>query len=292
MIRYALAAALCFLSASAQQKGTSSEGLAFLAKKVLGNNGGNRLFYFPTKSAPHDPSRWGFEFEDVTFPSEDGTKLHGWFMKPPVGVLTKGTIVFSHGNAGAVGHHIGFVAWMVRSGYQVLLYDYRGYGKSEGEIKRNGLVQDVRGALGYVATRKDVDQSRLISFGHSLGGAKSLAAIGQKKIAGLRAVISFAGFASYQDMARWVAGEVGAELVTDELSARDLVSKITPVPLLIIHGTRDGTVPIGQAELLFKNAVQPKTFFKIEHGGHNDALAMNDGEYQKKILKWLDKAVR
>jgi uncharacterized protein len=292
MIRYVLAATLSLSPVCAQEQELPSEGLAFLAKKVLGNNGGNRLFYFPTKSAPHDPSRWGLKFEDVTFKSEDGTKLHGWFLKPPAGILAKGTIVFSHGNAGAVGHHIGFVAWMVKAGYKVLLYDYRGYGKSEGEIQRNGMLQDVRGALGYVATRKDVDHNRLISFGHSLGGAKSLAAIGQKNVAGLRAVISFAGFASYQDMARWVAGDVGGELVTDELSARDLVSRISPVPLLILHGTRDGTVPVGQAELLFKNAGQPKTLFKIEHGGHNDALAMNDGEYQKKILKWLDEVVR
>jgi fermentation-respiration switch protein FrsA (DUF1100 family) len=184
-----------------------------------------------------------------------------------------------------------FPGWFGRV-YQVLLYDYRGYGKSEGEINRNGLVQDDRAALGYVATRKDVNKARLISFGHSLGGAKSLAAIGQKKVAGLQAAITFAGFASYQDMARWVAGNVGAELVTAELSARDLVSKSAPVPLLIVHSTRDGTVPVSQAELLFKNAVMPKTFFRIENGSHNGALAMNDGEYQEKVLEWLDEVVK
>ena len=291
-MRYLFAAILSFSPIYSQEEAISSDGLAQLAKKLLGENGGNKLFYFPTKSAPHDPQRFGLRFEDVTFRSEDGTKLHGWFMNPAVGVKPKGTIVFSHGNAGSVGHHIGFTAWMVRAGYQVLLYDYRGYGKSEGSIDRSGLIQDVRAALGYVTTRKDVDKTRLVSFGHSLGGAKSLVAIGQKKIAGLRAAISFSGFASYQDMARQVAGDVGVELVSDELSARDWVSKISPVPLLILHGTRDGTVPLSQGELLFRNATKPKTFFKIKNGSHNGALAMNDGEYQKKVLKWLDEGVK
>ena len=114
-----------------------------------------------------------------------------------------------------------------------------------------------------------------------------MTAIGKKKVEGLRGVISFAGFASYQDMARRVAGDVGTELVTDELSARDFVSKIAPVPLLIVHGTRDGTVPLSQADLLFQKAKKPRSYFKIVGGGHNRALSDHNGKYQKKILLWI-----
>ena len=269
----------------------TAESIANIAEKLFGKNGGNRLFYFPTKTAPDTPKTHGQAYEDVSFKSQDGTKLHGWFMNPAKGVKVKGTIVYSHGNAGSVGYHLPFVLWMIENGYQVLLYDYRGFGKSEGTIERKGLVEDVHAAFDYVKTRKDVDAKRLISFGHSLGGAKSLAALGQKMIPGVRGVVSFAGFASYQDMARHFAGDMGVKLVSDDLSARDLVEKIAPIPVLIIHGTADGTVPFSQGELLFKKAKEPKTFFKIKEGNHAQALSMNNQEYRKKILEWLAKVL-
>jgi len=269
----------------------TAESIKVLAEKFFGKNGGNRLFYFPTKTAPDTPKTHGQDYENVSFKSQDGTKLHGWFMNPPKGVKAKGTIVYSHGNAGSVGYHLPFVLWMVQNGYQVFLYDYRGFGKSEGEITRKGLVEDVRAAITYVKTRKDVNAKRLISFGHSLGGAKSLAALGEKMIPGVRGVVSFAGFASYHDMARYFAGEMGVKLVSDDLSARDLVEKISPVPVLIMHGTADRTVPFSQGELLFKKAKEPKTFFKIKEGNHTQALSMNNQEYRRKILVWLAKVL-
>jgi hypothetical protein len=276
----------------AEEKATSKNGLILLAERLLGKNAGDRFFYYPTRTGPYAPDEYGFKFEDVTFASEDGVKLHGWFMKARGEGKPKGTVVFSHGNAGAVGHHIGFVTWMIEAGYQVLLYDYRGYGKSEGKLDREGMLKDVRGAFAYIKTRKDVDQKKLISYGHSLGGSKSIAALGQKSVIGLRAVISLAGFASYKDMARIVGGDLGADLVSDDHSARDFVEKLSPVPLMIVHGKNDNVVPIGQGEILFKNAEGPKTFFKVEKGGHNNALAMNDGAYQKKVLAWLDEVLK
>ncbi len=262
-----------------------------LAETILGQNGGDRLFYYPTKTAPDIPSKYGHRFEDVNFKSEDETKLHGWFLQPAEGVKPKGTIVFHHGNAGSVGYHITFVGWMVREGYQVLMYDYRGFGKSEGEITRKGLVEDTRAAISYAKTRKDVDARRIISFGHSLGGAKSLAALGEEMIPGVCGVVCFAGFASYQDMARRFAGEMGVNLVTDDYSARDFVEKISPVPILIAHGTLDQTVPLSQGEILFKKAKEPKTIYRIEGGSHTRALWKDDGKYRKKVLGWIEKVL-
>lgn len=277
------------LAEESKPESPARDALTVLAEKLLGKKGGDRLFYYPTKTAPNLPSKFGHTFEDVTFQSEDGTKLHGWFLSPPARVKPKGTIIFNHGNAGSVGHHLPFVGWMVRGGYQVFLYDYRGYGKSEGEITRKGLVQDVSAAINYVKTREDVDSKRLISFGHSLGGAKSLAALGEKMIPGVRGVISFAGFASYEDMARGIGGQMGANLVTDDYSAQDYIEKISPVPVLLAHGTDDRTVPFSQGEKLFEKAKEPKTFFKIPGGSHAQALFMNDGEYRKKVLAWIAK---
>lgn len=262
--------------------------LSGFLRKVIGKGGGDRLFYYPTRTAPDLPTKYGVVYENVTFPSEDKTKLHGWFLKPKRETLVRGTVVFHHGNAGSIGYHLPFVVWLVREGYQVLLYDYRGYGKSEGTIARQGLVEDTRAAIVYVQTRKDVDVQKIISYGHSLGGAKSLAGLGEKMVSGVKGVICFAGFASYQDMARRFAGQTGENLVTDDHSPRDVVAQISPVPLLIVHGRADRTVPLEQGELLYKKAKEPKTIFRVPEGGHTRALWMNDGEYRKRVLAWMN----
>lgn len=86
-------------------------------------------------------------------------------------------MVFSHGNAGAMGRHLGFVIWLAEAGYNVLIYDYLGFGKSGGTVDRRGMVDDVKAAFAYVKTRSDLNTNRFVSFYHSLGGAKSVAVV-------------------------------------------------------------------------------------------------------------------
>lgn len=261
-----------------------------LALALVGRNGGNGLFYFPTSDAPDTPKTWGWKFEDVWFGSKDGTRLHGWFI-PAAGKKAKGTVVFSHGNAGAMGHHLGFVTWLLPEGFNVLMYDYRGFGKSGGVLDRHGMVQDVRAAFEYVKTRRDVDKDRLVSFGHSLGAAKSITALGETPVPGVKAVVSDGGFASYRGMAEVIAGRVGANIVTDEWAPKDWVAKVAPVPLLIVHGTADEVVPLEQGKLLFGAATGPKTMFTVKGGHHGDSLWRNDGEYRRKLIVWLKDAL-
>lgn len=258
-----------------------------LVKGFLGSGNTNRYFYFPTFDEPSTPAMWGFRFEDVKFKSTDGTNLHGWFM-PSREKQPKGTIIFSHGNAGSLGHHIGFVMWLVEAGYQVFMYDYRGFGKSGGELDRHGMIEDVKGAFAYVSARKDVDAGRLVSYGHSLGGAKSVTALSGNQVAGLRAVVIDGAFASYRAMARVVGGELGANLITDEFSPKDFIGKISGTPLLVVHGDSDQVVPLSQGKELFNLANEPKTLFEVKDGRHGDALARENGAYRKRMLEWLD----
>jgi fermentation-respiration switch protein FrsA (DUF1100 family) len=262
--------------------------LTRLAEALLGKNGGNQLFYFPTHDVPATPANWRFKFEEVNFNSKDGTPLHGWFV--PVqekAAKSAATIVFSHGNTGSIGHHLGFILWFVDAGYNVLTYDYRGFGKSGGKVDRRGMVDDVRAAFDYVGQRADVDGGRLVSFGHSLGGAKSIVALSEAPVKGLRAVITDAAFASYRAMAVTFGGQVGGNLVTDEWAPKDAVMKLAPVPLLIIHGSKDQVVPVAQGRQLFETAGKPKTMIEVNGGGHGDSLTLNDGAYRKKVLAWL-----
>jgi fermentation-respiration switch protein FrsA (DUF1100 family) len=264
--------------------------LSQLAKSALGSTGGNRLFYFPTRDEPSTPEDWGLKYEPVGFKSADGTPLHGWFI-PAKNAMPKGTVVFSHGNAGSISYHIGFCAWFAEAGYNVLMYDYRGFGKSGGEVDRRGMIDDVKAAFTYIMKRPDVDKRRIISYGHSLGGAQSVTALGESPVDGLRAIIIDGTFASYQAMARVIGGQLGASLVSDELAPKDFVEKLAPVPFLVVHGTRDEVVPVSHGIQLYESAGQPKTLFEVKSGRHGTALSDNDGAYRKRTLEWMERTL-
>ena len=266
--------------------------LAQHATSILGKSGGNQFFYFPTRDEPTTPTAWGLRYEPVDFTSADGTPLHGWFIHAKNTRRPKATVVFSHGNSGSIGYHLGFVAWLAESGFNVMLYDYRGFGKSGGTVERRGMINDVKAAFRYVSTRSDVDANRLVSFGHSLGGAKSITALAEAPVKGLRAIIIDGTFASYQAMARIIGGKLGASVVTDEFSPKDFVSKLSPVPLLVVHGTRDEVVPVSQGRELFDAAAEPKTLFEVKTGRHGNSLSGDNGAYRKKLVAWLENVLK
>ena len=267
--------------------------MAKLAREMSGNKGGNQLFYFPTRDEPATPASWGLKFESIHFKSADNTALHGWFIpaKNKSAKSAKATVVFSHGNAGSIGHHLGFCTWLVEAGFNVITYDYRGFGKSGGSPDRRGMIDDVKAAFAYARKRPDIDAGRLVSYGHSLGGAQSVTALGESPVKGLRAVIIDGAFASYQSMARLIGGQLGASLVTDELSPRDFVKKLTPVPLLVVHGSRDEVVPVSQGRQLYESAHEPKTFFEVKTGRHGTALSDDGGAYRRKMIAWLSEVL-
>ena len=255
---------------------------AAIALGLMGEDGGDKLFYYPTKDQPRTPLELGYAYEDVFFVASDGVRLHGWWMpaKSP-----KATVVYSHGNAGSVGHHLVFVQWLVDAGYNVLLYDYRGYGRSAGEITKAGVVKDAQAAFAYVSKRKDVD--KIISFGHSLGGAKSIAALGQSAPMELKAVIVDSTFASYQDMAERVAGVQARKVVSDAYEPYIYINKLPKIPVMIVHGTADGTIPFAQAQKLFEAANHPKMLMEIEGADHVNCFFIEGNKYRRDLLKWM-----
>ena len=268
--------------------------LSKAAQQVIGKNGGNQLFYFPTRDEPSTPATWGLKYESIDFKSADGTPLHGWFIpaKGKTAKTAKGTVVFSHGNAGSISYHLGFCAWLAEASYNVIIYDYRGFGKSGGNVDRRGMINDVKAAFTYARKRADIDTTRLISYGHSLGGAQSVTALGETPVKGLRAIIIDGAFASYHKMAEVIGGQLGASLVTDELAPKDFVQKLSPVPFLVVHGDCDEVVPVSQGKQLYEAAGQPKTFFEVKSGRHGTALSDDNGAYRKKMIAWLDQTLK
>jgi fermentation-respiration switch protein FrsA (DUF1100 family) len=153
------------------------------------------------------------------------------------------------------------------------------------------MIDDVKAAFVAIGKRRDVDQTKLVSFGHSLGGAKSITALAETPVKGLRAVVIDGTFASYQAMARVVGGQLGADLVTDELSPLGYVEKLPAVPFLVVHGSQDEVVPFTQGLSLFKKAHEPKTMFEVKEGTHGGSLVRDNGAYRTRMLEWLDEAM-
>ena len=163
-------------------------------------------FYYPDHTDYGTPAQQGLRYEDVRFASKDGTPLHGWFVPAqcpaesslhPAACPARATVIHFHGNAQNLSAHWAAVRHLPAEGYNVFLFDYRGYGQSGGTPSQQGLFDDGNAALDYVRTRSDVDKEKLLVFGQSLGGTNAIAVVGAGNKAGVRAVAIESTFASY-----------------------------------------------------------------------------------------------
>ena len=206
------------------------------------------MFYDPDSDDCGKPSDHGLAYEDVVFPSGDN-RLHGFLLRAQG--VRRGTILHCHGNAGNVTSHFPLIAFLVRAGYDVLVFDYAGFGRSEGKPSLHGLGADARAALGYLLKRNDLDLTRLVVFGQSLGGAAAAAVAEHPAI---RCLILEATFTTFREMAR--ATFIGrallpiVSLVIPEGGPAAHLENFAPRPILILHGNEDTVVPVKFSHLL------------------------------------------
>lgn len=251
------------------------------------------FYYYPDSILYDTPERTGLRYEKVRFASKDGTRLSGWFV-PAVGVKSardaKGTVVHMHGNAQNMTSHWAFVKWLPRRGFNVFLFDYRGYGESDGYPSPKGVFEDAVSALDYVRARPDIDTTRLLVFGQSLGGTNAIAAAGASQ-EGIRAVAVEAPFYSNSRIANDVLPGAGF-FMSDRWSAGSYVGKLSPIPLLFIHGTADLIVPYAHSQMLMAEAGEPKQLITVEGGRHMEAMMPHRGEtYRNKLVVFFEKAL-
>jgi uncharacterized protein len=251
------------------------------------------LFFYPQKQLLRTPDQIGLEYEDVNFSSTDSTPLHGWFL--PAQQDARGTIIFYHGNAENISTHIGAVYWLPPEGYNVFLFDYRGYGTSGGHASIEGVNEDARAALQYVHDRPDVNPHRLVIFGQSLGGAIAIYTAATTDIP-LAAVVVESPFSDYRKIMRekfadffltWPLQWPLSYTVTDRYSPVNVVAEIKS-PLLIIHGDADTVVPVEHAYELYQAASGDKTLWIVKGGTHTAAFGMHREEYRTRLLSYLE----
>jgi uncharacterized protein len=247
---------------------------------ALAANACTNVFFQPHRFQVLSPERFGLKYEDVYFTSSDGVGLHGWFLPARGGAL--GTILFLHGNAENISTHIGSVYWLPERGFNVFLLDYRGYGASKGEPSLDGALRDVEGALSMLVARPDVNGNNLVVFGQSLGGSLAIYAVAHSQFRDqIQALIAEGAFASFRDITReklasfWLTWPLQYPLswtVRDDYSPIRAIASIGPIPLLIIHGAHDSTVPPANAQRLFDAAREPKQLWVIPEAGHIQVL--------------------
>ncbi len=240
------------------------------------------LIYFPTRGHEVTPADLGLAHEEVLVRAEDGVRLHGWFLPSKRSQLT---VLVCHGNAGNVSHRLDRALLMQsRLAVDVLLFDYRGYGRSEGSPDEEGTYRDARAAYRWLAGR-GVGPGRIVLFGESLGSAVALQLALESEA---RALVLESPFTSVPDMARAVYPFL--PLWPFVRTRYDNLAKVRRLrmPLLVLHGDRDEVVPLAQARRLFTAAPEPKRFFAIPGAGHNDTYVVGGEAYWRALREFLE----
>ena len=233
----------------------------------------SRFIYYPDPHWVARPAHLGLEAEEVSLAPEAGIRLHAWFFPHPEPLAS---LLFCHGNAGNASHRLGNVRELVHTGFQVLLFDYRGYGHSSGSPSEGGLYGDAAAAWGHLVERADTAGAPRIIFGRSLGGA---VAVDLACGAGVDAdgLIVESTFTSIRTLTRLIY-----HLPLPELPVKyDSLSKIgqLEMPLLAIHGERDELIPYRDGRALFEAAPEPKRWYRIRGAGHNDTYVVGGEAY-------------
>ncbi len=252
------------------------------------------FFYYPSKEITHHPDTTRCRYEEVNFIASDGNTLNGWFVKPQSDtVKIIATILFLHGNGGNIGYQFLPLEVLAQKGFQGLVFDYEGYGKSGGKPSQEKVLDDAIRAADYLTGRKDVENTKLILFGQSLGA--HLACVAACKIedhfsgkSPIDAFVIEGAFTSHRDIAAYtsrkqffVPGFIARMFVPSKYNAIDYIDKI-PVPKLVIHSSEDKVCPFYMGKELFEKAKEPKQFWEIK-GSHIAACRLYSDEFVAKF---------
>lgn len=209
----------------------------------------------------NDTINFDFTIESVVFKSSSGNILNGWLIKPK-NLTPTATLLHFHGNAGFILSQYQAITPLLKYGFQAFVFDYSGFGFSEGKATRNNVLLDGNSALTYIKSREDVKGTKLIIYGLSLGGHLA-AVVAEQRQADIDALVIEGAFSSHKDIAAETAGFFGRIIVSEKYSAYKSIQEYKK-PLLVIHSTEDEIIPFEMGQKIFENANSPKVFYEIK----------------------------
>ncbi len=239
----------------------------------------NNLVFYPSSDMEFIPKDIGLSYEDIYFEAQDGVSLNGWLIKAP---KAKGTLIFCHGNAGNISNRLEKIKTFYELGVNVFIFDYRGYGKSEGKPSEKGLYADAHGAYAYLLSRKDIDLKYIFAYGCSLGGAVAIDLAAKQR---LFCLIVDSSFSSARDMAKIILPIAPSFLIKMKFDSVAKV-KVIKIPKLFLHRKEDEVIPYRLGQKLFGEASDPK-IFKENRGSHNDGYQQYKDLFVKNISSFL-----
>ena len=245
----------------------------------------NQLIFHPSTELWDTPERLGIEWSEHYVETSDGVMLYGWMIgdssKNPV-------VVYSHGNAGNISGRIDIAGDIARQGAAVFLYDYRGYGKSEGSPTEEGIYLDGQAVVRYLRDNHSIPEQSMIFFGRSLGGAVAARQAAEFDGAGLVLDSAFiSGREIATDIYPFIPGFlVGVDFPVDEHLRRSGAEQI-----MILHARNDRIVPFHHGEELYRFAQETtgseRVMFKELQGGHNTGFSQSREVYREAWVEFL-----
>jgi uncharacterized protein len=254
-------------------------------------------FYYPNDEDYGRPEEFGLVHEDVWFQTQDGVKLHGWFL--PARGPAKGLVVHFHGNAANITAHMSLIEWLAQSGYHVLMFDYRGFGKSEGRVTRAGTIRDGQAALDYALSRPEAKDLPLFVYGQSLGGAVAIVVAAERPE--VRAVVAESTFSTYRGIAArhatrlvhfpWLGRVLATCAISSGYDPLDVVARLAPRPLFVIAAEDDEICFPELAQELYDAAGEPKSYWLVPNAEHLGIVLEAGTELKKRVCEFFDGAV-
>lgn len=270
-------------------------GYVWLAQKA------ETFFFYPDNvDYGSSPSLQNFQFETITIQSSDGIQLNGWFVPAVIneeGIqdakLAKGTVIHVHGNAANITNHWSFISWLPSQGYNVLTFDYRGYGQSDAiQPTIKGLYEDTAAVINDVLNRNDLKDVPIFMLGQSLGGNNTLAALAKmppedRKM--ICAAVIDSTFYSYSRIASDKVSGAGI-LLGDKYSANESLAVLSDLPILFLHGKADRIIPYQHSEQLYALQSDNRALVLVEGADHLAALyrPIFGERYINEMTQYLD----
>ncbi len=241
----------------------------------------NKSLYYPIYEIENTPADINIAYKDVFFYSEDNIKINGWLVKSK---NAKTTIIFAHGNGGNISHRLDKINFFNKLGLNILIFDYRGYGKSAGVPSEQGLYLDIQAAYKFI--KKEQSTGAIIVYGESLGGAIAIDLAQKDKEFDIDGLILEGTFTNITDMARLIYPFLPTGFLKTKF---DSISKISNIktPKLHFHGKNDNIVPFNLGQKLFNAAIEPKKLVALE-GQHNDGFFISENLVRKSIIEFME----